>query len=145
MIKEFNSSYSASRGALLEAWEAFKMRRVWFVDDFCQPVYESWLAEAVALGRIHAPGFFTDPMIRAAWCRARWIGPVQGSLNPLAEVQAAILHVDHGLKTHEQTAREMGGGDWFANVAQLKRENELLNEAVPDLGGGVPHAPVTNQ
>ena len=145
LIKEFNSSYSASRGALLEAWEAFKMRRAWFVNDFCQPVYECWLAEAVALGRIHAPGFFSDPMIRAAWCRARWIGPVQGSLNPLAEVQAAILHVDHGLKTHEQTAREMGGGDWFANVAQLKRENELLNEAVPDLGGGVPHAPVTNQ
>ena len=34
LIKEFNSSYSASRGALLEAWEAFKMRRSWFVTDF---------------------------------------------------------------------------------------------------------------
>lgn len=62
LIKEFNSSYSASRGALLEAWEAFKMRRKWFVDDFCQPVYEMFLAEAVALGRINAPGFFTDPL-----------------------------------------------------------------------------------
>lgn len=30
LLKEFNSSYSASRAALLEAWEEFKMRRSWF-------------------------------------------------------------------------------------------------------------------
>lgn len=35
LMKEFNSSYSASRGALLEAWKAFRMYRKWFVDDFC--------------------------------------------------------------------------------------------------------------
>lgn len=52
LIKEFNSSYSASRGALLEAWEAFRMRRAWLVDGFCAPVYRLWLAEAVARGRI---------------------------------------------------------------------------------------------
>ena len=42
LLKNFNSSYSASRGALLHAWEAFKMRRQWFIKDFCQPVYELW-------------------------------------------------------------------------------------------------------
>ena len=64
LVKEFDSSYSASRGALMEAWEAFKMRRSWFISDFCQPVYEIWLAEAVATGRIKAPGFFSDPLLR---------------------------------------------------------------------------------
>lgn len=57
LLKEFNASYSASRAALLEAWEAFKMRRTWLVDSFCQPAYEIWLAEAVARGRVIAPGF----------------------------------------------------------------------------------------
>lgn len=132
LIKEYNSSYSASRGALLEAWEAFKMRRKWFVDDFCQPIYEVWLAEAVARGRIKAPGFFDDPRIRAAWCGARWIGPVQGQLDPSKEVKAAIMNVDRGFKTHEQVTRELGGGDWEDNVEQLKLENEKLLEA----GGG---------
>ena len=56
------------------------MRRAWFVSDFCQPVYEMWLSEAVALGRVKAPSFFSDPLIRSAWCNARWIGPIQGSL-----------------------------------------------------------------
>ena len=132
LIKEFNSSYSAARGALLEAWEAFRMRRKWFVDDFCQPVYEVWLSEAVARGRIKAPGFFDDPLIRAAWCGARWIGPVQGQLDPLKEAKAAVIMTDRGFKTHEQVTRELGGGDWEENVERIATENEKLMEA----GGG---------
>ena len=129
LIKEFNSSYSASRGALLEAWEAFRMRRKWFVGSFCQPVYEVWLSEAVALGRIKAPGFFTDPLVRAAWCGAKWIGPVQGSLDPKKETEAAIIQIDNGLKTHEQVTLEQGGGDWEANVTQLGYESDALDAA----------------
>ena len=129
LMKEFNASYSASRAALMEAWEAFKMRRQTLVDKFCQPVYETWLAEAVALGRVNAPGFFTDPIIRAAYCKAQWLGPVQGQLDPTKEVKADILAVRHGFKTHEQVTREYGGGDWLENVEQLKEENKLLKEA----------------
>ena len=126
LIKEFNSSYSASRGALLEAWEAFKMRRSWFVNDFCQPIYELFMAEAVALGRINAPGFHTDPLLREAWCGARWIGPVQGSLDPKKEAEAALMLTNRAIKTNDQVTREMSGGDWEENVDQLARENELL-------------------
>lgn len=127
LLKEFNSSYSASRAALLEAWEAFKMRRSWFVDSFCQPVYELWLAEAVALGRIKAPGFFDDPLVRDAWSGARWIGPVQGSLDPLKEANADVTLINAGLKTHEQATTERGNGDFEENAEQLKRENEVLD------------------
>jgi len=115
LLKEFNASYSASRAALMEAWEGFKMRRKWLVNMFCQPIYERWLCEAVAIGRIKAPGFFSDPRIRAAWCKARWIGPVQGQLDPTKEVKANILAVAHGYKTHEQVAIEYGG-DWNENI-----------------------------
>ena len=129
LMNEFNASYSASRAALMEAWEAFRMRRAWLVERFCQPVYETWLAEAVALGRVNAPGFFTDPIIRAAWCKAEWLGPVQGQLDPTKEVKADILAVAHGFKTHEQVTREYGGGDWNENVERLKEENAALAEA----------------
>lgn len=129
LLKEFNASYSASRAALMEAWEAFKMRRAMLVNMFCQPVYERWLCEAVAIGRIKAPGFFSDPRIRAAWCKARWIGPVQGQLDPTKEVKADILAVAHGFKTHEQVTREYGGGDWNENIEELTHENEALAAA----------------
>ena len=111
----------------MEAWESFKMRRKMLVNMFCQPVYERWLCEAVAIGRIKAPGFFTDPRIRAAWCKARWIGPVQGQLDPTKEVKANILAVAHGYKTHEQVAIEYGG-DWTENIEQLRSETEALAE-----------------
>lgn len=130
LCKEFNSSYSASRAALLEAWEAFKMRRAWFVEDFCQPVYELWLAEAVARGRVKAPGFFDDPAVRAAWCGAKWTGPVQGQLDPLKEVNAAVVQMNNGIKTHAQVANEMFGNDWDSNIEVLTVENEKLKEAI---------------
>lgn len=65
------------------------MYRAWFVADFCQPIYEEWLSEAVAKGRIKAPGFFTDPIIKDAYCSAEWTGPSAGQLDPTKEVEAA--------------------------------------------------------
>ena len=135
LMKEFNASYSASRAALMEAWEAFRMRRKWLVDDLCQPVYEVWLAEAVALGRIKAPGFFVDPRIRAAWCGAHWIGPVQGHLDPVKEVKADIMAINEGLKTREMVTREYGSGDWYENVEQLRQENDAIRRARKGMEG----------
>lgn len=129
LLKSFNASYSASRAALLEAWKSFKMRREWFANDFCRPVYEIWMAEAVARGRIHAPGFFTSPELRAAYLGSEWIGPSQGQLDPVKEITAEILAVGEGFSTHEQSTIRLNGGQWDVNVDQLKRENEKLAEA----------------
>lgn len=75
---------------------------LWFVNDFCQPIYELFMAEAVALGRINAPGFHADPLLREAWCGARWIGPVQGSLDPKKEAEAALMLTNRAIKTNDQ-------------------------------------------
>ncbi len=128
LTKEFNSSYSAAKGALEEAWEAFKMRRSWFVTDFCQPTYEIWLAEAVAIGRIKAPGFFDNPLIRAAWSGARWEGPAQTHLDPKKEADANETAVKNGWKTNEQVTRENYGGDWEENAQILAREKATMKQ-----------------
>lgn len=137
LLKSFNSSYSASRAALLEAWKAFKMRREWFTADFCRPIYEAWLAEAVARGRVQAPGFFTDPLIRSAYLGSEWIGPSQGQLDPVKEITAEILACGEGFSTHSQSTVKLNGGQWDANVDQLARENKKLAEAT---GGAGPAA-----
>lgn len=132
LMKEFNSSYSAAKGALEEAWEVFKMRRSAFVNDFCRPVYETWLAEAVATGRIRAPGFFTDPRVRAAWSGSRWDGPAQTHLDPVKEANAAEIEVRNAWKTNEQVTREFYGGDWHDNVAALAEERRAAGAAAPE-------------
>ena len=138
LLKSFNSSYSASRAALMEAWKAFRMRRKWFVDDFCTPVYEIWLSEAVARGRISAPGFFADPAIRAAYLGAEWIGPSQGQLDPTKEITAEILAIGEGITTREQATIRLNGGQWDANVDQLRsmmtRETWMVGQEAIDNG-----------
>lgn len=129
LLKEFTSSYSASRAALLEAWKAFRMRRVWLTNDFCRPIYELWLTEAVALGRIQAPGFFTNPLIRQAYLESEWIGPSQGMLDPTKELQAAQMAIDYGLSTHEQEAIKLNGSEYTANIDKLSVENAKKQEA----------------
>lgn len=134
LLKQFGASYSASKAALEEAWKAFKMRRAWLIDDFCKPIYEIWLTEAIAKGRIKAPGFYLDASIREAWCKCAWNGPAQGMLDPLKEIKAARGRVDLGVSTREIETMEMNGGNFDDNAAQLKHEavhmgeiNSLLN------------------
>lgn len=134
VMKQFTASYSASRGALLEAWKAFNERRDWMVEKFCQPIYEMWFAEAVALGRIDAPGFFLDPAIAKAYMRAEWYGPTQGQLDPTKEVQAAEARVKAGFSTRAKEAMELTGTDFYDNMRTAKRENELMKEAFGDEG-----------
>lgn len=129
LLKEFASSYSASKGALLEAWKMFRMRRETLAMEFCQPVYEMFLTEAVARGRIKAKGFFEDPIIRKAWCGADWNGPAPGMLDPSKEVQAAKMRIEEGLSTREEETMGLTGGNFKKNARQLKKENELLSEA----------------
>lgn len=130
LLKDFNSSYSASRAALLEAWKAFRMRRTWFANDFCQPIYECFLSEAVARGRVKAPGFFKDPLIKKAYCSCEWNGPAQGQIDPVKEVKAAADRVSYGFSTREQETMQLTGGDFDRNIEQLKLENKKMNEII---------------
>lgn len=129
LTKQFSSNYSASRAALLEAWKAFRMKRAWLAADFCQPVYEIFLTEAIANNRLKAPGFFLDPLIRKAYCGAQWNGPAQGQIDPVKEVNAAEKRISIGISTRQRETIEMMGGDFDSNVAQLARENQMMKAA----------------
>ena len=135
LVRHFGSSYSASRGALLELWKSVKMYRSWLASDFCQPVFEEVLAEAVAKGRIGAPGFFTDPAIRKAYSGAQWNGPAQLSLDPTKEAVAAKIRIEEGFSTRDREAQELTGGDFYKITAQRRREERLMKE-VRDIASG---------
>lgn len=143
LLKSFNSSYSASRAALLEAAETFKRFRTYMIDDFCQPIYTLFLSEAVATGRIKADGFFTDPLRRKEWCKASWNStatvPV---LDPVKEVTAAKMRCEEGFSTREQETAALNGGDFKSNVTQLGRENAMIAKANAAKNAGGNPSPV---
>ena len=129
LTKNFNTSYSASRAAFLEAQKAFKMQRRWFAADFNQPIFEAFLTEAVALGRLDLPGFFEDEATRAVYCGAEWIGPAMSQIDPTKEIAAMKEAVAAGFKTRTQAAIELNGSDFMKNAAELTKENKALAEA----------------
>lgn len=129
LLKKFTNNFSASRGALNETWKAFRMRRKWFVNDFCQEIYVLWFNEAVSTGRLKAPGYFNNALVKKAYTNATWNGPAQGHLNPLQEASAAAKRIEEGLSTHEDECVAMNGSDFDDNIRALKNENAMLAEA----------------
>jgi lambda family phage portal protein len=108
ITKYFQSSYTAAQGALLEAWRYFYMRRAYAVDNLCQPVYELFIAGEVASGNLIAPGFFTDPEIRAAYCGADCVGPPRGHIREDVQNKADGYAENRGWKTAQQNTQERG-------------------------------------
>lgn len=129
LVKHFTASYSAARAALLEAWKFFYTQRKWLADNFCQPVYEAWLTEAVLSGRVSAPGFFDDPLIRKAYLGSEWVGPAKGMIDERAEVEAAQMRVDLGISTLDEETAALTGGNWEQKHQQSVKEFRMRLEA----------------
>lgn len=130
LLNQFNSSYSASRAALLEVWKVYRQKRANLVYDFCQPVFEKFMDEVVARGYIEAPGYFEDPLKRKAYLKNEWHGPSQGQIDPLKEAKAAKIRIEENLSTRSREARELNGSDFDANIKQNKLEEEERSELV---------------
>jgi capsid protein len=135
--KAFNSSYSASRAALMDAWRTFKIERSRFARQFCQVIYQEWLSDAVALGLIDAPGFFGDTFVRAAWCGAQWSGDGPGALDPKKEAEASEIRMRSGVTTLAKETVAYDGSDWEDNHRQRaeevrrRKEDDLEAVAAP--------------
>jgi lambda family phage portal protein len=138
LIKHYTASYSAARAAMLDAWKFFLSRRKWLADNFCQPIYEIWLAEAVALGRVNAPGFFADPMIRKAYCGAIWNGPGRGMINEKEESLAMEKRIELGVTTAEEETRAYNGTSWAAKQQTRVKEKKMRDESGLPMPGAQP-------
>lgn len=133
LMKHFAASYSASRAAILEAWKMFRRRRSWLVSSYCQPVYGWVIAEAVARGYLDAPGFFDDPLRRAAWLGATWRGAPMGQIDPLKEAKAAKEWLSiPGATTIQQVTAETFGTDYEDNLEQTAKERKQIAELPAD-------------
>lgn len=129
ILLKYDSSYSAARAAMLRAWNWYTMRRKWLGSRLLTPFYRVWFAEAVTLGIIDAPGFFTDPRKRAAYTQCAWIGPAKGHVDELKEAQSATERLRNLTTTHEHECAQQGLDFWSEVLPKVKREHEALRSA----------------
>lgn len=129
LIKKYQSSYSASKAAMLDAWRFFRERRAWLVGEFCQPIFDMWLDEAVASGRISAPGYFSDPVRRMAYRGAEWVGDGMGTIDPAKDATAAEKRIELGISTIAAESLLHDGQNWEDKHRQRVREHAARKEA----------------
>ena len=147
LVMHFQSSYSAARGALLMAWKFYKGRRDLLAKKFCQPVYELWLADEIAEGRIAAPGYFANDYMRAAWNQCLWTGDGPGSIDPQKEVMAAKARVELGISTLDQESTLHDGVGWAIKHRQrvieinAQKEDGIYVQPAGSPAAAAPDAP----
>lgn len=126
LLMHYQSSYSASRAAMVQAWRVYMTGRTRLANAWCDRVYEWLLIEAVARGYLSAPGFFESPLLRAAWCGAEWTGPTMPQLDPVKEAVGARERMSLTLTTAEEETAALTGGNWTRKFAQTRKERRMM-------------------
>jgi lambda family phage portal protein len=121
VLMKFSNNYSASRATLILCWRIALQRRYNLACYHLDPVYEMWLSEEIAAGRVSAPGW-QDSRLRAAWLRHRWQGSLLPQIDPVKTMQASKMAVELGASTLEDIATEYNGSSGKANRAKLAME-----------------------
>jgi len=135
----FNSNYSASQAALNEFKIYLNRVRGDFATDFCKPVYADWLLAEVLNGDILAPRLveaWRDPQLHdifGAWIASDWSGAIKPSTDIKKQAQGYEIQVKNGWVTNRRAAREQTGTKFSKNVQIIKKENELMAEAMRPL------------
>ena len=124
----FGNNFSASRASLKLYWQSVYTKRDDFISDFKTPIFNSWLLGEVGSGNLILKGY-EDPIMRAAWQSASWIGVPSPSIDPMKEARAAKIRVDEGFTTREHEAQTRHGASFDSNIDRLKSENARLAEA----------------
>jgi capsid protein len=127
VLMKFSNNYSASRATLILTWRIAEQRR-WEMDYYILgPIYEMWLAEEIASGRISAPGW-ADPRLRAAWIAHRYNGLSMPNIDPVKTASAAKEYLSMGATTFGDVAIEHNDSDAESNRIKLKQELAELRE-----------------
>lgn len=127
--KKFDASYSATRGEIEEFYhKTVKVDRQLHIDQVDQPIYEHFIGDLVMAGELRWNDYFTNFETRKALSRALWAGVGQGSVDPLKDIQAAMLRVQLGISTVQNESLLANGSNWEDNIAQLAIEKKAFED-----------------
>jgi capsid protein len=125
-LMRFGTSYSASRASLILVWRVAEIWRNEMASDYLNPVYESWLSEEIASGRVRAPGW-SDPRMREAWLSCGWSGIPMPNIDPSKTAKADEIYVKMGAQHLDQVAHNHNGSDGKMNRAKLQKQYSELD------------------
>ncbi len=121
-------SYSGGRLVLQGVKQDVMSRQKRLCESFLCRIWERMVEESVMLGKCSIPAalFIEWPEV---FCRHKWMAPAWGfCINPVNEVQAAVLAKNENMITAAQTTAEYCGEDFETLVDERAAERELERE-----------------
>ena len=115
-------NFSSIRAGVLDERDSWRALQSFVTDALCDRVYRVWLGHAF-LGNLDIP-----PRKLPLVAPARWVPRGWAWVDPLKDVEAAERAVALGIGTRTDAAAALGR-DFNDVVAQLAKENEILEEA----------------
>lgn len=119
-------SYSSIRAGSIEERDNWRILQSWFIEQFCQPVFDEWLDKALIRGALGGakplPHSKNEKFNAPSWnVRGwQWVDPLKDSI-------ANIDAIKMGLKTRQMVLSEQGF-DLEDVLEQLKQEKALVEQ-----------------
>jgi len=117
LVKHFQSSYSASRAAILDAWREFTNERAFIAARLYDPWFRVFVAAKAMASGESARGW-----------KAEWAGTSVPQLDPVDEITAARRRIELGISSRTIETAQLTGRDWHTVIRQKAEEDELMRE-----------------
>lgn len=120
---DYDGTYSAQRQELVESFEGYRMLTGLFVDLFVRPIWERFVALAIASGKLRVPSHIR----RETVAQAEFRGPKMPWIKPTEEADAVVTMARAGIQSMTQSIAERGRRmqDVYEEIA---REQRLADE-----------------
>ena len=118
-------SFSSVRAGTLAERDNYTTLQDDFVEMVVAPVFKAWLAQFLTrtIANPYVPSDF------ARLCEFEFQARTWAWVDPMKDVQADAIAVEHGWKTNEEVTAQYGGSDFKENCARLAEENAAKKQA----------------
>lgn len=123
LSKNYNGTYSAQRQELVEQYGAYGVLAYEFVSQMLRPIYERFVALAVASGELVLPPGMTPAMAVGA----DYLPPPMPWIDPQKEAMALRTQVRAGFRSTSSVIAERGGR-MYDTFEQIRLERSWANE-----------------
>lgn len=120
-------NYSSMRSGLLIERDQWKRDQSWMIENLCEPVFEDFLSLALLAGELQLDSRDPEKFKAGKWEPRGWQW-----VDPLKDVQAAVLAIGARLKSRDQIVSEEGL-DIEEIFEQIAEEETLAEELDLDL------------
>ena len=111
-------NYSSARIAMLDERDFWQTQQQFFIENFCEPVYQEWLKSAMLAGQLNLTAKDFEAVKYPKWFArgGSWVDPEK-------EVKADVLAIEKGLATVTEVLAEQGQDlEEFLKIRQKEQE-----------------------